>query len=103
MSNTEYTTTVDSKGTTYMKLGDRLHSLNNSPAIERADGSKAWYYRGKLHRGDGLPAKVDIDGNREWYIYGRKAHEIEAEHFAKYKAIVTANIHFLLGSPITQT
>ena len=41
----------------------------NGPAVELANGAKAWYSCGKLHRLDG-PALIFHDGEEEWYIHG---------------------------------
>jgi hypothetical protein len=43
-----------------------LHRIDG-PAVEDADGSKAWYVHGKLHRIDG-PAIEYADGAKSWYI-----------------------------------
>jgi hypothetical protein len=41
----------------------------DGPAIEYADGSKAWYVNGKLHRTDG-PAIAYADGDKVWWVDG---------------------------------
>ena len=46
----------------------------DGPAIEDADGFKAWYIDDKCHREDG-PAFEDADGREAWYIYGKKLTE----------------------------
>ena len=43
----------------------------DGPAIERANGDKAWYIDGKRHRIDG-PAIEYADGNKAWYVEGRR-------------------------------
>ena len=35
--------------------------------LEYADGTKAWYLNGKLHREDG-PAYESADGSKEWWL-----------------------------------
>jgi len=47
-----------------------FHRLDG-PAIEHADGSKAWYVDGKHHRLDG-PAFEYSDGYKEWCIDGKR-------------------------------
>ena len=47
-------------------LNDK-HHREDGPAIEDANGNKAWYLNGKLHREDG-PAIEDADGDKEWYL-----------------------------------
>ena len=46
-----------------------LHRTDG-PAVEYADGYRAWYLNGKLHRVDG-PAIERANGSREWYLNGR--------------------------------
>jgi len=53
----------------------KLHR-EDGPAIEYADGSKAWYLNGERHREDG-PA---VEGNsryKAWYINGEQLSEDE--------------------------
>jgi len=45
-----------------------LHRLDG-PAVEYANGSKAWYVDGVRHRLDG-PAIEDTDGSKAWYVDG---------------------------------
>ena len=51
----------------------RLHR-EDGPAIEYADGTKAWYLNGKMHREDG-PAFED-DSYKAWYLNGNR-HRID--------------------------
>jgi len=46
----------------------KLHRLDG-PAVERANGTKAWWKNGKLHRLDG-PAIERSNGDKSWYING---------------------------------
>ena len=46
------------------------------PAIEWANGNKAWYLNGKLHREDG-PACEWANGYKEWYLNGKRLTEQE--------------------------
>ena len=46
------------------------HRLDG-PAVEYADGSKAWYVDGKSHRLDG-PAVEYADGIKVWYVDGKR-------------------------------
>lgn len=43
----------------------------DGPAIEYADGDKAWYLNGKMHRTDG-PAVEYTSGTECWYIDGKR-------------------------------
>ena len=45
----------------------KIHHREDGPAIEDADGSKAWYINGMRHREDG-PAIEDASGDKEWLI-----------------------------------
>ena len=55
-------------GTKEWWYNGRLHRENDKPAIECADGSKYWFYRGKLHRENDNPAIVEADGTKEWWL-----------------------------------
>ena len=46
-----------------------LRHREDGPAIEWANGSKAWYLNDKRHREDG-PAIEWADGQKEWYLNG---------------------------------
>ena len=56
----------------------------DGPAVEWADGSKAWYRNGKWHREDG-PAVEWVDGNKDWYIDGKSMTEEEFTNRNKRK------------------
>ena len=43
---------------------------DKSKCIEHADGSKYWYFNGKLHRENDLHAVEYADGTKEWYLNG---------------------------------
>ena len=49
----------------------QLHSVDGRPAVETADGYRAWYTHGKFDRGDDQPAVIDDDGYRAWYTHGK--------------------------------
>ena len=51
-----------------------LHRLDG-PAIEWAEGNKAWFVNGKRHRLDG-PAIERTSGDKEWYVNG-KLHRLD--------------------------
>lgn len=46
------------------------HREGDLPAVERVDGSKAWYQNGELHR-DGLPAIIQANGTKQWFQHYR--------------------------------
>ena len=62
----EYTVKVDANGTKAWYLNGELHR-EDGPAIEYASGDKAWYLDGKLHREDG-PAFEWANGDKAWYL-----------------------------------
>jgi hypothetical protein len=48
----------------------------DGPAIEWANGGRVWYQNGQLHRIDG-PAVIYSDGFRAWHINGNALTEAE--------------------------
>lgn len=63
---------VNKEGTVFYKhpLTGKLHRLDG-PAVEYADGDKAWYSNGWIHREDG-PALEYADGDKEWWVNGKR-------------------------------
>jgi len=55
---------------TYWTNEEGLSHRLNGPAIEWANGSKAWYQNGKYHRTDG-PAVEYSGGTKSWYQNGK--------------------------------
>jgi len=51
-----------------------LHRLDGRPAVEYADGGKAWYVDDHLHRLDG-PAIEGANGHQAWYVDGKHLSE----------------------------
>jgi len=49
---------------------------DSGPAIERADGTKAWFINGERHRDSG-PAMEHADGYEAWYINSKYYTEEE--------------------------
>lgn len=61
---------IKNNGTTkWYKPGTDIRHREDEPALERADGSKAWYQEGLRHRQDG-PAFEWADGLKVWYKEG---------------------------------
>jgi len=56
-----------------------LHRLGGGPAVEYADGGKAWYVDGQLHRLDG-PAIEAADGDKAWFVDGQR-HRLDGPAF----------------------
>jgi hypothetical protein len=46
------------------------------------DGSKIWYWNGICHREDG-PAIEDADGYKAWYYHGQQIHCQSNEEFLR--------------------
>jgi len=49
----------------------RFTHRQDGPAIEGADGYKAWWVDGKRHRLDG-PAYENAYGDKAWYVNGKR-------------------------------
>ena len=64
-------------------VNDKLHRLDG-PAIELANGYKAWYVEGKLHRLDG-PAIEYANRDKSWYVKGKPMSEKEFNAYIKPK------------------
>jgi hypothetical protein len=60
-----------------------LHRLDG-PAVEGANGYKAWFVNDKLHRLDG-PAIERANGFKEWYLFGKEMTEEEFDKYTKPK------------------
>ena len=56
-------------------LDGQLHRTTG-PAIEWADGSKSWWLNGQRHRIDG-PAIEYADGSKAWWLNGQQLSEEE--------------------------
>ena len=70
ISGEELYVDVNTRGKYYYKdRGMTKRHRLDGPAVEWADGSKAWYVNGKLHRLDG-PAVEYADGGKAWYVDG---------------------------------
>ena len=63
----KYKIVVDEYGDKYYYNSLNQRHREDGPAIERADGTKAWYIDGKLHREDG-PAIEYANGTKAWFI-----------------------------------
>ena len=70
---------------------------NDKPVCEvYADGSKAWYLNGKIHREDG-PAFEYPDGSKVWYLNG----ELHREDGPAVEYANGAKVWYLNGEPYT--
>ena len=69
-----FSPSVDLDGNKYYFNINGFHCING-PAVEYADGYKAWWVDGKRHRID-EPAVEYADGGKAWYVDG-KCHRID--------------------------
>ena len=77
----EYIVRVFDDRTEWFNKEGKYHRLDG-PAIEYADGYKAWFQKGKRHRLDG-PAREWSDGSKEWWVEGKK-HRIDGPAMEYY-------------------
>jgi hypothetical protein len=77
------------EGTFYHKDTEMtiLHR-EDGPASEYANGSKSWWFNGKLHREDG-PAFVRINGTKYWYLNGKEVSESEHKRLTTKEPTIT--------------
>lgn len=54
----------------------------DGPAIEWADGTRAWALKGFYHREDG-PAVEFFDGTKEWWLKGKQYEQEEFNNILK--------------------
>ena len=52
-------------------MSRQLHSENDLPAIQFANGDKVWYKNGEIHRDNDLPAIEFANGEKWWCIDGK--------------------------------
>ena len=63
---------------------DGKRHRKDGPAIEQGDGTKAWFVNGKLHREDG-PAVERADDTKAWYLNDKKLTQAQFEDRTKPK------------------
>ena len=73
-------------GTKYWYFNGKLHR-EDGPASIRADGSMAWYLNDQLHRING-PAIERADGIKFWYLNGEQVDPIV--HFVRRSEFIEA-------------
>ena len=73
----KYYVTVHNGDTWWYKDAERtiLHRIGG-PAVEYADGGKAWYQDGLRHRIGG-PAIERADGTMRWRVHGKRPKTIQ--------------------------
>ena len=71
LSKSKVESKVDADGTKAWYVNGKLHREGGLPAAEwGADGTKFWYVNGERHRDGGLPA-VEANGLKSWYVNGK--------------------------------
>ena len=78
-------------GTKRWFFGGKLHKIDG-PAIEYANGTKFWYVDGKRHRLDG-PAGERSDGTKFWFVDGKqhytnKSFQVAAKLSDEYMTVL---------------
>ena len=80
-------------------LNGKLHR-EDGPAVEMADGYKEWWLNGERHREDG-PAIENADGTKRWYLNGERYTEEEfLVKTSPAKELTVAEIEKLLGHKV---
>ncbi len=95
----EYIVRVYDNRTEWFNKDGQRHR-EDGPAIEYANGYKAWWVNDKLHRIDG-PAIEYADGSKEWYIKGKRYTEAEYHKaIAPVKEYSLQQLEDILGYPV---
>ena len=100
MEGQDYTVTVTEDLTQCRNAQGQLHRLDG-PAVEWADGSKAWWQNNRRHRLDG-PAREWADGTNEWWQNGVKMTEKEFLAKTQSKELTMDEIAARFGIPVEQ-
>jgi len=79
---------------------NKLHRLDG-PAVEHADGSKSWHVDDILHRLDG-PAKEYVCGYKAWFVDGRRLTEAEFNMRHQLKEITLEQIAKKFGIELSK-
>ena len=58
---------IDKDGNKCWYNSKREYYREDGPAVECANGNKAWYINGEFHREDG-PTIEWFDGSKEWWL-----------------------------------
>jgi hypothetical protein len=62
-------------GYKYIRIFDKLNSIEDKPAIISAFGTKYWFINGNHHRENDQPAIIYANGDKYWYINGNHHRE----------------------------
>lgn len=85
----------------FYKPGTDILHRTDGPAVEYANGYKAWYVNGKYHREDG-PAVEYTDGVVEYWINGKELTPAQFKKATapKAKEMTIAEIEAALGHSV---
>jgi hypothetical protein len=67
---------TDKKGNKFWELPNGQFHRTDGPAVELANGYRAWFLNGLKHRTDG-PAIIYSLGNKSWFLNGKEYSEEE--------------------------
>jgi hypothetical protein len=59
-------------GVKCISIFGKLNSIEDKPAIIRANGDKGWYINGNCHRDNDQPAIIHANGDKHWYINDKR-------------------------------
>jgi hypothetical protein len=62
-------------GDKYIRIFGKLNSIEDKPAVIRANGTKHWYKNGKYHRENDQPAIIRANGTKYWNINDKRHRE----------------------------
>lgn len=74
----DYDILIEEDGSKFWYYEGKLHR-EDGPAVEYSYGTKFWYYYGNIHREDG-PAVEWTDGCKAWFLVGINYLEEEYNH-----------------------
>jgi len=72
----KYIVEVHADRTEWRNEKGEFHRFGDLPAIEYANGYKAWYLNGKRHRVDGSAVEY-ANRSKLWYLNGKELSEAE--------------------------
>ena len=94
----EYIVTEDHGKIRWYNENRKLHRVG-APAVEFADGYRAYWINGVRHRFDG-PARIFPSGKEEYYIGGQYLTKDEFIRRTVVKELTVAEISVLLGCTV---
>jgi hypothetical protein len=65
---------IFANGNKYWYINNNRHRENDQPAVIYTNGNKHWFINDKHHRENDLPAIIEANGSKYWYINGNRHH-----------------------------